>query len=143
MLISIIIPVYNEINTISKILDAVHSSPIWNHHQKEIIVVDDFSNDGTRELLIELDNQINKVIFHEKNSGKGAALRSGFKSFSGDILIIQDADLEYDPAEYPILVKPIEDNRADVVYGSRFVGGGSHRVVYFWHMIGNRFLTFV
>jgi len=141
MIISIIIPVYNEKNTILKLLDTVHSSPVWKVHEKEILVIDDFSNDGTRDILKKNSHLFNHLIFHDKNLGKGAALRTGMGAFKGDVLIIQDADLEYDPTEYSILVKPIEDDRADVVYGSRFVGGGSHRVVYFWHMVGNKLLT--
>lgn len=111
--------------------------------EKEIIVVDDFSTDGTREQLNEIDNDSIKVFFHEKNRGKGAALRTGFKAVSGDVVIIQDADLEYDPKEYPKLLQPILDGKADVVYGSRFAGGEPHRVAYFWHMMGNKFLTFL
>ena len=142
LIISVIIPVYNEVDTINQILDAVHASSIWREHEKEIIVIDDFSTDGTRELLLgDLNKKYSRLILHEKNQGKGAALKSGFEVFQGDVLIIQDADLEYDPQEYQILLEPIEKNRADVVYGSRFVGGRSHRVVYFWHMVGNKILT--
>ena len=139
MKLSVIIPCYNEINTIGKIVHQVKNCPIGD---VEIIVVDDASTDGTKELLDnELKNLVNKVIHHEKNMGKGAALRNGFKNATGDIIVVQDADMEYHPDEYPLLMNPILENRADVVFGSRFAGGGPHRVVYFWHMVGNRFLT--
>jgi len=137
--LSIVIPCYNERATIEKLLDAVHAAPI---EIKEIIVVDDGSSDGTRELLDgKLRNRIDVLIYHERNSGKGAALRNGINAATGDIVIIQDADLEYDPQEYPRLIQPIAQDRADVVYGSRFLGYGPHRVLYFWHYVGNRFLT--
>ncbi len=142
MKISIVIPVYDEIGTIDEILLRVRSVPL--ELEKEIIVVDDFSTDGTRERLKaisqELDNVI--VLFHNRNQGKGAALHTAFNSARGDIIIIQDADLEYNPKEYPLLLEPILNNRADVVYGSRFLGG-PHRVLYFWHYIGNKFLTLI
>jgi len=139
MRLSIVIPCYNEAQTIQQIVDAVKSAPVA---EKEIIVVDDFSTDGTRELLrTGIEPQVQRVIYHEKNQGKGAALRSGFAAATGDIVIVQDADLEYDPQEYPLLIEPIEKGAADVVFGSRFMGGRPHRVVYFWHMVGNRFLT--
>jgi len=110
--------------------------------EKEIIIVDDASSDGTKEILKEeIEPIVDKVIYHKSNLGKGAALRSGFKLVSGDIVIIQDADLEYDPNEYPMLMEPITSGKADVVYGSRFMGSGPHRVLFFWHMVGNRFLT--
>lgn len=142
MLISIVIPCYNELSTIGDILKKVNGSPIWEKHDKEIIIVDDFSKDGTRDLLQgELRSEFSKLELHEKNQGKGAALRTGFKAATGDIVLIQDADLEYDPDEYPLLIKPFEKNVADVVYGSRFAGGNAHRVVYFWHMVGNKMLT--
>ncbi len=135
--LSIIIPVFNESGTVHEILEAVKATP----YRKEIIIVDDFSTDGTREILECLADPEVKVYFHNKNQGKGAALRTGFSKASGDIILIQDADLEYDPAEYHILLKPILDGKADVVYGSRFAGHGAHRVLYFWHYAGNRFLT--
>jgi glycosyltransferase involved in cell wall biosynthesis len=125
--------------TIREIIDAVKVSPVVD---KEIIIVDDFSTDGTRELLkSELESLVDRVVYHPFNQGKGAALRTGFAHATGDIVVVQDADLEYDPQEYPILMEPIVRDRADVVYGSRFMGGEPHRVVYFWHMVGNRFLT--
>jgi glycosyltransferase involved in cell wall biosynthesis len=135
--LSIIIPVFNEKNTIRQVIAAVRATP----YRQEIILVDDGSTDGTRELLEQLDLPGAKIILHRHNLGKGAALRSGFAAASGEIVLIQDADLEYDPCEYEVLLKPILDGKADVVYGSRFAGNGAHRVIYFWHYIGNRFLT--
>jgi glycosyltransferase involved in cell wall biosynthesis len=139
MKLSIVIPCYNEAKTIRQIVDRVRAAPI---DQKEIIIVDDCSRDGTRDLLrTEIAPLVDKVIYHEVNRGKGAALRTGFAAATGDIVLVQDADLEYDPREYPKLIKPILDGRADVVFGSRFMGSDAHRVVYFWHMVGNKFLT--
>ena len=139
MKLTIVIPCFNEKQTIRSIVDAVRSAP---YPQKEIIVVDDFSTDGTREILAnELAGKIDRLVFHETNQGKGAALRSGILHATGDIVIIQDADLEYNPDEYPSLIEPILSNRADVVFSSRFIGGNCHRVLYFWHRVGNGFLT--
>jgi len=139
MKVSIVIPCYNEKNTIAKIVEAVRSAPVEN---KEIIVIDDGSNDGTQTLLREkLSGAVDQIIYHPTNRGKGAALRTGFEAASGDIILIQDADLEYSPEEYPLLLEPIISGKADAVFGSRFMGGRPHRVVFFWHMVGNRFLT--
>lgn len=139
MKLSVVIPCYNEIGTIGQVVEAVKASPVKNC---EIIIVDDCSTDGTRELLkTKIESQVDVVIYHPKNRGKGAALRTGFAAATGDIVIIQDADLEYDPQEYPIMIQPILDNKADVVFGSRFQGGRPHRVVYYWHRVGNGFLT--
>lgn len=142
MKLSIIIPCYNERQTINAILQAVQQSP---YPDKEIIIVDDCSIDGTRNILKEIiePGNLARVIYHEQNQGKGAALRTGIKVATGDILIIQDADLEYDPNEYTKLVDPILQGRADVVFGSRFMGSDAHRVLYFWHRVGNGFLTFL
>lgn len=137
MKLSIVIPIYNEINTIKAILESVRAVDI----DKEIICVDDYSSDGSRQLLLELANDDIKIFCHDSNMGKGAALRTGFSKVSGDIIIIQDADLEYDPKQYPKLIQPILEGKADVVYGSRFVTGDYRRVLFFWHMIGNSFLT--
>jgi glycosyltransferase involved in cell wall biosynthesis len=139
MKLSIVIPVYNEVNTIEQVLDRVRRVPI----EKEIVVVDDCSTDGTRDRLkvLQQRDRILHVIFHEHNQGKGAALRTGFQATTGDIIIVQDADLEYDPSEYPKLITPIVNGKADVVYGTRFAGGESHRVLFFWHFVGNKLLT--
>lgn len=141
MLLSVVVPCYNERDTIEAILNAVRNSPVFSEHTLELIVVDDYSKDGTRELLQEKPALYDKLLLHEVNRGKGAALRTGIAAATGDIVIIQDADLEYDPQEYPSLIRPIVQGKADVVFGSRFMGGGPHRVVYFWHMVANRLLT--
>ena len=139
MKVSIVIPCYNEKNTIEKVVDAVRNAPV---EEKEIVVVDDASTDGTQELLrTKLADSLDRIIYHPVNRGKGAALRSGFAAASGEVILIQDADLEYDPQEYPVLLEPIISGKADAVFGSRFMGGRPHRVVFFWHMVGNRFLT--
>jgi len=139
MKLSVVIPCYNEAGTIEKVIDAVLSAPFQD---KEIIVVDDCSTDGTRKILKEkIAAKISKIIYQDANQGKGAALRQGIKAATGEIVIIQDADLEYDPSEYPKILQPIIDNKADVVFGSRFMGGEPHRVVYFWHRLGNGLIT--
>lgn len=140
MKVSIVIPVFNEKTTLFSIVDRVLAVEDLNLF--EIILVDDCSTDGTRELLEQNFNEpVFKKLYHEVNQGKGAALRTGFAEATGDIVAIQDADLEYDPKELPSLIRPIMEDRADVVFGSRFIGGGPHRVVFFWHMLGNKFLT--
>lgn len=139
LILSIIIPVYNEKETINDIIDAVVATP----YRKEIIIVDDCSTDGTRNILTKIKKDGLKVYLHDKNQGKGAALQTGFSHATGDIILIQDADLEYDPQDYSTLINPILEGKADVVYGSRFAGHGAHRVLYFWHYMGNRFLTFL
>lgn len=139
MKLTIVIPCYNEKSTIHEIVDAVNKAVIPD---KEIIIVDDFSTDGTRDILkSEIAPLVSKIIYHDFNQGKGAALRTGFKHATGDVVVVQDADLEYDPNELRFLMEPIEKGKADVVFGSRFMGGQPHRVVYFWHMVGNKFLT--
>jgi glycosyltransferase involved in cell wall biosynthesis len=138
VVLSVLIPVYNERNTIEIILDAVHAVPV----RKEIICVDDCSSDGTREILQRLKDagRIQQLIFHQVNRGKGAAIRTALAASTGNIVIVQDADLEYDPSDWPGLLEPIIDGRADAVFGSRFMGG-PHRVLYFWHSVGNGVLT--
>jgi glycosyltransferase involved in cell wall biosynthesis len=140
MKLSIVVPVYNERDTVRTILGRVLATP----HDKEVILVDDGSTDGTRDVLREIEQEGNplvRVIFHEVNQGKGAALATGFAAVTGEIVLIQDADLEYTPNDYPALIKPIEDGLADVVFGSRFLGGGAHRCHLFWHYVVNKGLT--
>lgn len=141
MKLSIIIPVYNEVKTVAQVAHAVRDVEIGL--EKELIFVDDCSTDGSREALraLQPQNPAWKFIFHGKNRGKGAAVRSGLREATGEIVLIQDADLEYDPRDYPLLLAPILDGHADVVFGSRFAGAGPHRVLFFWHALGNRFLT--
>ena len=139
MKLSVVIPVYNEANTIAEIVGRVQASPI----DKEIIIVDDFSTDGTRDELARLEtaNENLSVFYHQANRGKGRALRTGFASARGDYVIVQDADLEYDPEDYAKLLNPLEQGKADAVFGSRFSTTQEHRVLYFWHSLGNKFLT--
>ncbi len=141
MKISIVIPVYNEERTIKEIVGIVHAASIGDGNTKEIIIVNDCSQDKTGEVLESLHNETVRVFHHSVNLGKGAALRTGFSHASGDIILIQDADLEYDPSEYLLLLEPILHDKADVVFGSRFISNRPHRVLYFWHSIGNQFLT--
>jgi glycosyltransferase involved in cell wall biosynthesis len=141
MKLSVVIPVYNEVKTIGLLADTVREVEI--DMEKELIFVDDCSTDGTRDALraLQRKNPEWKFLYHERNLGKGAALRNGFKQAGGEIILVQDADLEYDPRDYPALLAPIRDGHADVVFGSRFIGNGPHRVLFFWHSVGNRFLT--
>ena len=138
MKLSVVVPIYNEVDTLAEIVDRVRASPF----DKELILVDDGSTDGSRDLLATMANDADaRVVYHDRNRGKGAALRSGFQLVTGDVVIVQDADLEYDPGDYRRLLQPIVDGKADAVFGSRFAGGESHRVLYFWHSMGNRFIT--
>jgi glycosyltransferase involved in cell wall biosynthesis len=137
--ISIVIPCYNEKDTIERIVEAVRSAAI---ESREIIVVDDCSQDGTKAVLEEkVSEMVDRIIYHPVNRGKGACLRSGFAAATGEIILVQDADLEYSPDDYPVLLEPLLSGKADAVFGSRFMGGRPHRVLLFWHMAGNRFLT--
>ena len=136
--LSVVIPCYNEVTTLEDVVAAVRAAPV----KTEIVLVDDASSDGTRELIREkLEDRVERVVYHEENQGKGAALRSGFAVVTGDVVVVQDADLEYDPSEFPKLLQPFVQKDADVVYGSRFIGSGSHRVLYYWHSLGNWGLT--
>jgi glycosyltransferase involved in cell wall biosynthesis len=140
MKVSVVIPCFNEVDTIETIIQQVLAVDL--NMTRELVIVDDFSTDGTREYLATVDDSDGiSVVFHEMNRGKGAALRTGFTHATGDIIIVQDADLEYDPNEYHKLLKPILDGKADAVFGSRFAGGESHRVLYFWHSVANKLLT--
>ena len=137
--VSIVIPCYNEVETLEQLIDSVLRSPV---ESKEVIVVDDASDDGTAELIrTKIEPRVDRVLWHDRNQGKGAALRTGFAAATGDIVLVQDADLEYDPRDYGKLLQPIVEGKADVVFGSRFVGGDSHRVLYFWHSVLNKGLT--
>lgn len=141
MKLSVVIPVYNEKNTVKTLIERVLQASVQPY---EIIIVDDGSSDGTREILKnDIKHPLCKVILHERNQGKGASLRTGFSNVTGDVVVVQDADLEYDPKDFSVLLQPILDGKADVVYGSRFTGGAPHRVVFFWHMVGNKILTFM
>lgn len=144
MLLTVVIPVYNERDTLMLLIDRVRAVPI----RKELVLVDDCSTDGTRDVLENLEKESHddpqnavRVVYHDKNQGKGAAVRTGFSHASGNVVLIQDADLEYDPSEYTRLLRPIIEDKADVVFGSRFLGDQPHRVLYFWHYLGNKFLT--
>lgn len=140
MKLSIVIPCYNEAQTIDQLISAVLACPVRN---REIIIIDDFSSDGTRDILKKYSPDVLRIFYHDRNMGKGAALRTGFKAATGDIIIVQDADLEYSPQEYPKIIEPILNGIADVVYGSRFMGGNERRVCFFWHRMGNGVLTFL
>lgn len=139
MKLSVVISVYNEKNTILEIVKRVESADVGTA-DKEIVIVDDGSTDGTRDILKSLERKY-KIFYHDKNRGKGAALRRGFLEASGDFIVVQDADLEYDPGEYKILLQPLLEKKADVVFGSRFMGASPHRVLFFWHYVGNKILT--
>jgi glycosyltransferase involved in cell wall biosynthesis len=140
--LSVVIPVFNEAGTIREIIARVQAVSLPGNLAKEIVIVDDFSTDGTREILQDYGRKGScRVFFQDRNRGKGAALRRGFAQTTGDIVLVQDADLEYDPQDYPKLLTPILEGKADVVYGSRFAGGESKRVLFFWHFVGNKFLT--
>lgn len=140
MKLTVVVPVYNEKNTIAEIIRRIRAVQMPDIAM-EIILVDDYSTDGTRDEYKKLEKQVDKIVLHDKNMGKGAALRTGFHHATGDYVVVQDADLEYDPQEYPVLLKPALDGKADVVYGSRFAGGSAHRVLFFWHYMGNKGLT--
>jgi glycosyltransferase involved in cell wall biosynthesis len=139
MKVSIVIPCYNEKDTIEKIVEAVCNAPLKS---REIIVVDDCSEDGTQAVLqVRVSHMVDRIIYHPVNRGQGAALRSGFAAATGDFILVQDADLEYSPEDYPVLLEPLISGKADAVLGSRFMGARPHRVLFFWHMVGNKFLT--
>ena len=139
MLVTVIIPCFNEKKTIAKVVDRINNLKDLN---LEVIIIDDYSNDGTRELLKnEIEDNVSRIVFNNKNFGKGYCIKKGIEASNGDVILIQDADLEYDPSDYPKLLKPIESGVADVVYGSRFLGGEEKRVLYFWHTLGNKLLT--